>query len=1062
MACLVDLSKKLKIRAELLRQQLHESGLGKFNLEDELPEDIHDYLLDSHKQSRWKSLSQGLREKIGSLWACLPRRRSKPGFEAGLPPVEVAPVGVAPVEVPQALSGEVPQPSIVESQPHTPDAFTQELLQGVEQSFPLGELTDEILIEEITAPLPLKGHPLQAPRVPLAEKENIDSSIEPSLIIESLAEIEKIQEILPPSPPPIDPLMEVFEPFEEPSVQIEPVEPPDEIDSVLEDSVIPGHPAIPLLFEEKEKVSSIDIQNLVDKLAQEVPDLEKVEVIPQVHFLSRLSGMVPRIHLNTREKLVLAAALALTSAIIAGAFFFRGVNYGPGGDERFYKEGVARQKDKQYDYAIKSFEKVIDRYPASPLVLESYNRIADSYEKKDETEMAIKATRQSLAVHSRRVGKATSEWTQEQQEYRWKALLRLGNLFAARNEWESSADSFRQVIEENSPPSIKQRASYQLADILFRLEGEEGKDPIVIRNLIKIHEEALSASPESEWTSITLSRVAQLWEDLAVFELGIRQEDLQKALDYMQKLEHRSSTLASSGIDPLDVQLRMARINRELGQIEESIGIYRNLLAVPKDPLDEKPPPFKVVSGLAHSLLARAEVRAGEAKSASAESDLYEVLELTRHPEDSPFNEDELSEALYLKGHAYYQLGVLKAVQEGDVSGPFFEKMDTAYQSALSRNDNFGPHGEDSLLALMRRTNYLFQVNHDYRDAVRSFKRILEQFPANIYSYRVRHRLATALFQLGEYEEAERYFQQVVDQFGQTRYVDDQAFRDSFFRLGHCQFLLKNFGHAADTIKTLLQLVDYEKIPEVLSAWRLLAESYYSQGLYDQAVAEYRNFLARYPDEDVEGKIRLALGRTLIARFDYDKGRQELEEVVRTDPFSQSARLARYFICESYLAEYNLAPDETRNSLLQKALSDAEVLRASYPSEDSPLHLLGRIHFLMGDYERAARDLEYFCNATQGQQPPASVRLMLGEAYFNLRQYKKATGHLAQLNLNELPREEAARALYFLAESQRYDNLFQEAAATYTRLTKDFPTSPYSEVAQGRIEEVLWRMKKGI
>ncbi|MBW7937620.1 MAG: tetratricopeptide repeat protein [Candidatus Omnitrophica bacterium] len=256
--------------------------------------------------------------------------------------------------------------------------------------------------------------------------------------------------------------------------------------------------------------------------------------------------------------------------------------------------------------------------------------------------------------------------------------------------------------------------------------------------------------------------------------------------------------------------------------------------------------------------------------------------------------------------------------------------------------------------------------------------------------------------------------------------------------------------------------MDYEKIPEVLSAWRLLAESYYSQGLYDQAVAEYRNFLARYPDEDVEGKIRLALGRTLIARFDYDKGRQELEEVVRTDPFSQSARLARYFICESYLAEYNLAPDETRNSLLQKALSDAEVLRASYPSEDSPLHLLGRIHFLMGDYERAARDLEYFCNATQGQQPPASVRLMLGEAYFNLRQYKKATGHLAQLNLNELPREEAARALYFLAESQRYDNLFQEAAATYTRLTKDFPTSPYSEVAQGRIEEVLWRMKKGI
>lgn len=1057
MTCLVDLSRKLRVRAELLQQQLREIGLGEFNLEDELPEEIATYLIDCYSQSPRQAFSQKIRRGLGSLRSWIPsfgwRSRAK-----DIPPLVEAPQ----VEVPAAASQVIPEPLAPEADIHKPFDLTEELSKGIDPSFPFAELADEVLIEEITTPLPIRDHPLPAPGMSAIEEDEVPPSEESSLIIESLAEIEKIRDTLPSSPPPLQPSGEPPPPVEEIVEEFEPVELPEEYGEIPVASDFPATPLFPERFEAKGKVSSQDLQSLLDKLAQEVPDLAKVEVISRTPLLVRLGALVPHIHLGTREKLALAAALAATSALIAGSLFFRGVNYGPGGDERFFKDGIAFQKDDHYDHAIKSFEKVISRYPESPLVLGAYDHIAEIQAKNGEVDEAIKALRQGLAVQTQRVGKVTAEWTQDQKAFHWNSLLRLGNLYAAKKEWEPAADSFRQIIEESSPPSLKQTAFYQLADALYQLEGDELKDPVVIRNLIKIHEEALSASPESVWTVPALSRVSQLWEDLAAFELGIRHEDLKKALDYMLQLESRGPSVATSDIDPLDVRLRIARIRRDLGQVEDSIKIYRKLLAVPKDPLDEKPPPFKVVSGLAHALLAGAEQKAGEAKTASAEVDLYEVLELTRNPEDAPFNEKDLCEALYLKGHAYYQLGVLKAAREGDESNPLFEKMDAAYQSALTRNDDFGPHGEDSLIAMLRRTNYLFQVNQDYRDAVRSFKRILEQFPTNIYSYRVKHRLATALFQLGDYKEAEKYFQEVVNQFGQTRYVDDKAFRDSFFRLGHCQFLLKSYSRAADTIKTLLQLVDYEKTPEVLSAWRLLAESYYSQGLYDQAVEEYRNFLARYPDEDVEGKIRLSLGRTLIARFDYEMGRHELEEVVSKDPFSQSARLARYFICESYLAEYNLAPNETRNSLLQKALSDAEVLRASYPSEDNPLHLLGRIHFLMGDYERAARDLEYFCNATQGQQPPAAVRLMLGEIYFNLRQYKKAADHLNQLNLTELPREEAARALYFLAESQRFENHFEKAADTYTRLTKDFPTSPYSEVAQGRIEEVLWRLKKGI
>ncbi len=1062
MACLIDLSSELQVRVEALHKELSDSGLGEFALDEELPVEvaeflIHQFTTDPEKRGWFPRLR-------GFLGRLRGKRRDIREAEESLSH-EVAPA--SPIDqmavLPPALAPEEEIPldmPLEEGTEETGQELT-DLLESMDEYLPAeGESGDEealpvppetMRVSEVSVESTEVSGPLAFPPLEEEVSEEPKPGLPQDLLMASLEQIEQIQGDLGSGP------VEIFEELlpdlnQEPEI-VEPLLALEEEEEVEEEDLSEFSLTAP-----PEELSSIRLQALVDNLAEGLPDLNTVPTVKKIPLLVRLRRFIPSIHLNLKQKMALVGACMVASGLIAASLFTRGVNYGPGGDKRFFEEGLTLVHSNRYESALEAFSKVVDRYPKSPFVLESYRHKAVINRTIGNMNGAVNEMNQGLRTQSKMLGEDTGEWSEVDRDYRLKGLYFLGDVHAGEKKWAAAAEKFSSILDATPPESLRQRTLYRLADALYHDEEGEDSGSATLRALALSNEIALEASPESQWTDITRYRLSLLWEELAGLELGIREENLEKSLESMRQIESKGLAVGRTGIDPLDVKLHIGRLLRELGKADESIALYRVILSATSEPMEDITPPFAVIAGLARSLLARAET----GKGASPEADLYEVLELVRNKENSPLNEQDLTEALYLRGHAYYQLGVLIPGKAEGSESTYFEKMDNAYQGALSRNEHFGIRGEDSLLAMMRRTNYLFQVNQDYRDAARSYRHILDQFPDSVYSYRVRHRLGSALFQLGEYAEAEQLFREVVDQFGQTRFVDDKAFRDSYFRLGHCQFLLKDYLRAADTIKTLLHLLDYEETPEGLASWRLLAEAYYAQGLYDQAIEEYRNYLTRFPNQDTEGKIRLSLGRTLISRFDYDEGRREMQRVIDADPQSQSSRLARYFVCESFLTEYNLAPQENRTVLLTQALDQADQLRKAYPSEDTPLYLLGKIHFLMGDYERATRDLEYFCNSAQGQRPLALAQLFLGESYFNLKNFKRAANKLSLVNLAELPRDQAARALYLLAESQRFEKQFQQAADTYARLAKDYPASPYSELVDGRIQEVQWRQKTGI
>lgn len=1048
MANLIELSRRLKVRAEVLQKKLEDIGLGGLSLEEDLPGEVETFLRDAFHVP----FPERLRSGFSALLAPF-RRKAAPDTQLSPPPEAPGIAGVSPDETERALeewreveeSGEVLEERITDSvlpEPETPEAPVESL----------AEPPPEIPPPPVPA-RPRPHAPLDLP--PVEDSGRLPTLFSPSatpdeahsgLLLTSLEAIEKVRESLADVPEPV---------LEASPLDIAP-EAPEESAEELEEFVMPGP---------REEMSSEELQSFVDEVTRDLYLAEAVEehgpVAASKSLSESISGVLRGIEssLSWTHKVILTGSALAALVAVGLSLHYRNINYGEGGDERFYREGMTALRKRAHDQALERFGKVVERYPESPLIPEAYRRIAETKRAMGELKAAIATMERALDVHAARVGKPTSEWSNKDLLFRWEGRYFIGDTGAEKQDWGAAAEAFDEVIREASDTHLRQLSLYRFAESKHRASEEiEPRDAAEIRLLLAADKRALEASPESRLAPPALLRSARLWEEIANLELGFRKENLASSLDCLDRLLAKSDPLAGLGMDLPALKLDRGRVLRDLGRHEESVTLHRDLLSqfVQEEP--DKPVPFRVTSGLARSLLERALAYSGQGRSASAESDLAEVVEFAKPSEDHPFSEEELTEALYLRGHAEYQLGTLRSA----AAPSDFTRMETAYRGALARNDRFGPEGRDSLLAMMRRTNYLFSINRDYRDAADSYRKILEQFPKNIYAYRARFRLATALFDLGQYPEAEQEFQKVVDQFNQTRYTDDEAFRESYFRLGHCQFLQEDYSRAAGTLKTLLGLIDYERSPEALAAWRLLAEAHHALGQYDQAVEELRGFLDRYPEEDREGKIRWALARGLIARFDYEQGREELQRLVEKFPEGEVGRWARYLICESYISESRGPDTPARRKLLDLALDAAGSIRVRYPGEDAPLQLLGRIYFELGDYERAARDLEYYHNAARGRKPQTGTQFLLAQAYFNLKRYDRAIDLYRRMDLAQLSREEAARGLYQLAESLRFESRFAEADGAYSRLLKDFPASSFSELAQGRRDEVRWRMEKGL
>ncbi len=198
--------------------------------------------------------------------------------------------------------------------------------------------------------------------------------------------------------------------------------------------------------------------------------------------------------------------------------------------------------------------------------------------------------------------------------------------------------------------------------------------------------------------------------------------------------------------------------------------------------------------------------------------------------------------------------------------------------------------------------------------------------------------------------------------------------------------------------------------------------SYYKQGQYDKAIAEFEPIVKEQSNYEFGHRI---LGFCYLKTKRYDKAVASLREALRlqSDNFETYRALA--------LAYFNQGAFQQVIPTLDKAESLAKSPKDKYEVYSAR----GAAAFNTGNFSRAASDLEKAVAIQRGN--PNDV-LQLGISYYRLRQYEKAEQYLQQALSLDPGQASARRYLARLGFQQGVDLIERQKYAEASKTLRDF------------------------
>lgn len=267
----------------------------------------------------------------------------------------------------------------------------------------------------------------------------------------------------------------------------------------------------------------------------------------------------------------------------------------------------------------------------------------------------------------------------------------------------------------------------------------------------------------------------------------------------------------------------------------------------------------------------------------------------------------------------------------------------------------------DDLLALLHIGHMASELEQADR-AEAAFRRALEIDPE----------CAEARVGLGKLALSRRDFNSAVQQLEQARRLAPQA-TEINYPLGLAYRGLGDREKAAERLAERGELPaitddplirDLTRLKEGMRVHQIRGTEFYQHGLYEEALAEFREAVSASPDEAVA---RINLGLTLAHFGDFDGARRELERAVEIEP-------------DNDFAQYNLG------RLFVDLGRDADAARHYEAAlEANPNHL--QAHFNLGN---TLRRLGRFDEAVEHyrsvvERDPANAQARLAEAYALVR-----------------------------------------------------------------------------
>ena len=368
-------------------------------------------------------------------------------------------------------------------------------------------------------------------------------------------------------------------------------------------------------------------------------------------------------------------------------------------------------------------------------------------------------------------------------------------------------------------------------------------------------------------------------------------------------------------------------------------------------------------------------------------------------------------ESGYKNNETLQRVLVLKAVEDFKIG--LFSQSSEVFQRAIKIKEN--KLLEAYSLYWLGRSEYERNRFDNALDIFKSFQKHPER--TNVESNaRLTYDMAYIYFKLGEYSYALQFFKEfnsVNDSFNRSYQ------RDTFLRMGDCEFALKQYWPAMEfyntaialnpqrgayaafqkgmsygfvdrnpkKIQTLVELIQtYSKDPLRDDAIFELASSYSREGNTNQAVASYDLLLSKYKNSPYIPEAILNKGLILYNQENYDQAKEVLKDLAikyRLDPVAQQAvRTLKEIALDQ--AEVNAFAQWVKEQNLN-TFTDIELEKTAFTSAEK--------QFLEGNVNTAEKLLKEYLEIYPQGTFGNPTKFYLAEIYFEKENFTEALSY---------------------------------------------------------------------
>lgn len=449
--------------------------------------------------------------------------------------------------------------------------------------------------------------------------------------------------------------------------------------------------------------------------------------------------------------------------------------------------------------------------------------------------------------------------------------------------------------------------------------------------------------------------------------------------------------------------------------------------------------PYESFSDNAYYQLGRMYYRRAEYDSARH----YLQIAARQFPES-----DVRVEAFYLLGESYAAM----------------QQYDNAHYS-FSRTHKLGTETANPLVgrALYREGVMLYYVGR-FNSAVDRLRRYVAEYPSAENIDEGTFWLAEALYQDGTYDEAERFYETVVERYRTSRYHEPSMygvawsqFQQKKFKEAVASFdnFVKTYPNSDDAIDATIRMADayrflrqydkaiatYESVggrggtgARAEEARIRLAEAFIEMGETDKAVAVYRDLVRLYPKSSRRDAYEYAIGATYFKGDKDSLAIVELERFINEYPESEFQANALFLLGDAW---YNLGNSELALDYYQSILdkhSNNPIIPDAIAGLRSALESMGR-------GPEAVERIEKFEMDNPNRLPADSLALTKARILFDNAEYPKAEEILRKIITDYPESGLVPEAWYLIGKGREYNGDFDGALATYSQVVQNYPTT---------------------